>query len=144
MPTPPGSVFTGAELEPGDRFEVVPIGATGRVSVSNVLGPQGLAIEQVEDPTGRPLHLTLDPSTGSRVVPKLDEAISRYTTAVLWLEYRAPGRFRLVIEPGAAHPTNGEVLTEQGVPIDFDPGDWPTVQTASAPPAGLEQFDLAI
>src|SRR5262249_39021435 len=41
---------------------------------------------------------------------------------------------------------NGSVTTEQGVPIEFDRGDWPVVQTAGAVPPGLEldQLDLAI
>ena len=55
-----------------------------------------------------------------------------------------PGRFRLVVEPGGPPAVAGEVVTEQGVPIDFDPGDWPVIQTASAATGSLEQFDLAI
>ncbi len=70
--------------------------------------------------------------------------LADHVAAALWLEYRSPGRFRLIVEPGAAPAVAGEVVTEQGVPIDFDPGDWPVIQTASAATAGLEQFDLAI
>ena len=138
------SVYLGAVLEPGDRFEVAPIGSTGRLSLPGVVGPDGFAIEQIEDPAGRPLDLTLDLATGSLVVPKLGEAVSRSAASALWLEYRAPGRFRLIVEPGTSPRADGEVVTEQGVPIDFDRGDWPVVQSASAAPAGLEQFDLAI
>ncbi len=51
-----------------------------------------------------------------------------------------------MVEPGTAHPENGSVVTEQGVPIEFDRGDWPVVETASAAAAGreLDQLDLAI
>jgi hypothetical protein len=138
------SVFPGAELEPGDRFEVAPIGSTGRLSLPRVVGPAGFPIEQIEDPAGRPLDLSLDLATGSLAVPRLGEAVSRSAASALWLEYRAPGRFRLIVEPGAPHPADGAVVTEQGVPIDFDAADWPVVEGASPPPAGLEQFDLAI
>ncbi len=143
MPSPHGLIHT-PDLEPGDRFEVEPIGATGRLSLPRVLGPDGFPIEQIEDPAGHPLDLRIDPATSSLIVPKLGEAVSRTDAAALWLEYRAPGRFRLIVEPGAPHPANGQIVTEQGVPIEFDPGDWPVVQTASAATAGLEQFELAI
>ena len=69
------SAFPGAELEPGDRFEVAPIGSTGRLSLPRVLGPDGFPIDQIEDPAGRALDLTLDPTTGSLVVPKLSETV---------------------------------------------------------------------
>src|SRR5262249_22104771 len=62
MPTPTGFVTT-PELEPGDRFEVEPIGATGRLSLPRVLGPDGFPIEQIEDPAGHPLDLRIDPAT---------------------------------------------------------------------------------
>jgi SNF2 family DNA or RNA helicase len=141
------SVFTPPGLEPGDRFEVTPIGGTGsgRLSLPRVLGPDGFPIEQIEDPGGRPLDLALDAWAGSIVVPKLAEGLGR-SNGPLWLEYRAPGRFRLVVEPGAAQPANGSVTTEQGVPIEFDRGDWPVVQTAGAvsPGVELDQLDLAI
>ena len=145
MAVPTSSLFVPPGLEPGDRFEVTPIGGTGRLSVPRVLGPDGFPIEQIEDPAGRPLDLALDASAGSIVVPKLGEGVSR-SNGPLWLEYRAPGRFRLIVEPGAPHPANGSVVTEQGVPIEFDAGDWPVVQAASASAAGLEldQLDLAI
>jgi SNF2 family DNA or RNA helicase len=145
MAAPSSSRFAPAGLEPGDRFEVTPIGETGRLGLPRVLGPDGFPIEQIEDPAGRPLDLALDASAGSIVVPKLAEGVGR-SSGPLWLEYRAPGRFRLIVEPGTPHPANGSIVTEQGVPIEFDRGDWPVVQAASASAAGLEldQLDLAI
>ncbi len=145
MATPSRSSFAPPGLEPGDRFEVTPIGGTGRLGLPRVLGPDGFPIEQIEDPAGRPLDLAVDASAGSIVVPKLAEGVAR-SNGPLWLEYRATGRFRLIVEPGAAHPADGSIVTEQGVPIEFDRGDWPVVQAASAATAGLEldQLDLAI
>ena len=57
-----GAVSSAAELEPGDRFEVAPIGSTDRLSLPKVLGPDGFAIEQIEDLSGRPLDSALDPA----------------------------------------------------------------------------------
>jgi SNF2 family DNA or RNA helicase len=146
MAAPSSPRFAPAGLEPGDRFEVTPIGGAGRLSLPGVLGPDGFPVEQIEDPAGRPLHLSLDASAGSVIVPNLGESLSRIAAGPLWLEYRAPGRFRLIFEPGTPHPANGSIVTEQGVPIEFDRGDWPVVQAASASAAGLEldQLDLAV
>ncbi len=89
MATSSSSRFTPPGLEPGDRFEVTPIAGTGRLSLPRVLGPDGFPIEQIEDPAGRPLALTLDAAAGSVVVPKLGEALARSAAGPLWLEYRA-------------------------------------------------------
>ncbi len=75
MAVPTSSLFVPPGLEPGDRFEVTPIGGTGRLSLPRVLGPDGFPIEQIEDPAGRPLDLALDASAGSIVVPKLGEGV---------------------------------------------------------------------
>ncbi len=60
------SAVGGAGLEPGDRFEVAPIGSTGRLSLPRVLGPDGFAIDQIEDAVGRPLESSLDPAANGR------------------------------------------------------------------------------
>ena len=62
----------------------------GRLSLPRVLGPDGFAIEQIEDPAGRPLDLALDARAGSIVVPKLAEGLAR-SNGPLWLEYRRRG-----------------------------------------------------
>jgi SNF2 family DNA or RNA helicase len=148
MAAPSHPLLIPPGLEPGDRFEVTPIdgAGAGRLSLPRVLGPDGFPIEQIEDPAGRPLDLALDAWAGSVVVPKLSEALGRSAAGPLWLEYRAPGRFRLIVEPGVPHPANGSVVTDQGVSIEFDPGDWPVVQAAGAVAPGreLDQFDLAL
>src|SRR5271155_5729472 len=103
-----GPVSSAVELEPGDRFEVVPIGSTSRLSLPQVLGPDGFAIEQIEDVSGRPLQSALDPAGNSLIVPKLAEVVAG-PAAALWLEYRQPGRFRLIVDAGTRPLIGGEV-----------------------------------
>ena len=143
MPASRGSLAMMAEPNPGDRFEIALTGSPGRLSLPAVLGPDGFAIEQIEDSEGRPLESALDPVGHSLIVPELTK-IASPTAATLWLEYHSPGRFRLIGEPGSLPPTNGELVTEQGVPIVFDPSDWSVVQEVSESRGGLEAFDLAI
>ena len=138
-----GAVSSAVELEPGDRFEVVPIGSTSRLSLPQVLGPDGFAIEQIEDVSGRALESAVDLAGTSLIVPKLAEVVAG-PVAALWLEYRQPGRFRLIVDAGPRPLAGGEVVTEQGVSIVFEPHDWSVVHEASESPAGLETFDLAL
>ena len=137
------SVIAATGLEPGDRFEVTPIGSTDRLDLPKVLGPGGYAIEHLEDQLGHSLKSMIDSAGQSLIVPNLHEVITRPVDA-LWLEYRAPGRFRLVVDWGTSAPTNGEVVTEQGVPIVLDPDDWSVIHEMNETPAGLETFDLAL
>jgi SNF2 family DNA or RNA helicase len=129
--------------KPGDRFEIAVIGTTDRLMLPAVLAPDGFAIEQIEDAEGRPVDSVLAPAENSLIVPKLASIVSS-SDATLWLEYRAPGRFRLIAEPRSSLPANGELVTDQGVPIIFDLRDWSVVQEAGESWAGLEAFDLAL
>ncbi|MFI5454478.1 MAG: DEAD/DEAH box helicase [Isosphaerales bacterium] len=129
-------------LEPGDRFEVTLTGAPERLSVPLVLGPDGFAIEQIENAMGHPLKSAFDAASSSFVIPELSEIVC--ASAALWLEYREPGRFRLIVDPKIPQPANGEVVTEQGVPIVLDLNDWSVVQQTSESPAGIDDFDLAL
>jgi SNF2 family DNA or RNA helicase len=129
--------------KPGDRFEIAVIGTTDRLMLPAVLAPDGFAIEQIEDAEGRPVDSVLAPAENSLIVPKLASIVSS-SDATLWLEYRAPGRFRLIAEPRSSLPANGELVTDQGVPIIFDRRDWSVVQEAGESWAGLEAFDLAL
>jgi SNF2 family DNA or RNA helicase len=138
-----GSVYAPADLEPGDRFEVAPTHLLDRLSLPAVLGPDGFAIEQVEDAAGRPLEAAFDAATSSLVVLKLAEVVSGVPTN-LWLEYRAPGRYRLIPDCGPPQPAEGELVTEQGVPIVLDPHDRSVIREASESPAGPETFNLAL
>jgi len=129
-------------LEPGDRFEVTQTGMPERLSVPLVLGPDGFAIEQIEDSVGHPLESAFDTASGSLVIRELSEIVS--APAALWLEYREPGRFRLIVDPKIPQPANGEVVTEQGVPIALDLHDWSVIQQMSESRAGIDDFDLAL
>jgi SNF2 family DNA or RNA helicase len=139
----PGPVSSAVELEPGDRFEVVSIGSTSRLSLPQVLGPDGFAIERIEDVSGRTLESALDVAGNSLIVSKLAQIVAG-PVAALWLEYRQPGLFRLIVDAGTPPPASGEVVTEQGVSIVFEPRDWSVVHEASESLAILETFDLAL
>ncbi len=132
-----------ADIATGDRFEVALAGSPGRLSLPGVLGPHGFAIEQIEDREGCPVESALDPATNLLIVPNLAQVIS-LPAASLWLEYQVPGRFRLIGEPALSAQTNGELITEQGVPIVFDSHDWSVVQETSDSPGNLAAFDLAL
>src|SRR5262249_41663801 len=68
--------------------------------------------------------------------PQLEQA------GALWLEYRAPGRFRLLTEPAS---TDGKTLTtEQGLPITSDPTDWQLVLARGRRPARQEEVELGL
>jgi hypothetical protein len=132
-----------ADVKPGDRFEIGLTGSPGRLALPAVLGPDGFAIEQIEDGEGRPIESALDWAANLLIVPKLAHLITLPADS-LWLEYRAPGRYRLVAEPALSTRSNGELVTEKGVPILFDSHDWSVVQEASEQPAGLAAFDIAL
>ncbi len=130
------------DLRSGDRFEIVATGLDGRLSLPAVLDMDAAAIEHLEDPAGRNLDVALDHDRGALIIPKLPENLTASAVS-FWLEYRAPGRFRLIVEPRTPQPANGAVITEQGVPINFDERDWSVIHEASVPPAGLDSFKVA-
>ncbi len=66
-----------ADLKPGDRFEIVLVGSTDRLRLPAVLGPDGFAIEQIEDADGTPTGVrSIAPAENSLIVPKLAEIAS--------------------------------------------------------------------
>jgi SNF2 family DNA or RNA helicase len=132
-----------ADVKPGDRFEIALTGSPGHLALPAVLGPDGFAIEQIEDAEGRRVESALDWAANLLIVPKLSQVIALPADS-LWLEYRAPGCFRLIAEPALSTQANGELVTEKGVPILFDSHDWSVVQEASERPAGLAAFDRAL
>ncbi len=131
------------DLQIGDRFEVAPSRLPDGLELPRSLGPEGFAIEELEDVTGRVLMSTIDPAAGAIIVPQLSKLVSS-PDAGLWLEYRAPGRFRLIIEPGTTFPVSTEIATEQGVPIFFEPNDRAVVRGDGSSFGGLGAFDLAL
>ena len=102
--TPPSRANTPEmSLEPGDRFEVARGDTGDQLSLPRVLGPGGFAVERLEDPSGRPLEMTLDPVHHHLHIPQLGRWIPA-PGAQLWLEYQTPGSFRLAAEPVASAP----------------------------------------
>ena len=142
VPYPPPSRAGSPGLEPGDRFELPEFDPGGRLALPRVLGADGFAIDRLDDPAGRPLEAEFDPSHRALIVSDLDRLVAD-PRAALWLEYREPGRFRLVVEPGPAVAASGEIVTEQGVKVAFDPRDWPVLHGVTRR-AGLREFDLAL
>jgi SNF2 family DNA or RNA helicase len=144
MPGDRGST-PGQGLEPGDRFEVHPAGSGDRLTLTlpGALGPGGFALEQLEDPAGTILGLTPTAQGRGLIVPELGRWFLG-PDATTWLEYQAPGRFRLLIEPGSAAADGGELTTEQGVRVTLDPNDAAVVRGGAGWATDLEEFDLAL
>ena len=59
------------DLQIGDRFEVTPSRLPDRLELPRSLGPEGFAIEMIEDDTGRVLNSAIDPAAGTMIVPEL-------------------------------------------------------------------------
>jgi SNF2 family DNA or RNA helicase len=129
-------------LEPGDRFEVALTGARDRLRIPPILGEGDFAIEHIEDSAGRLIKAETDAVSNSLVIPKLADDVA--SPAALWLEYRAPGKFRLIVDPPTSQPVNGQVITEQGVPIAFDAHDCSLVHEAGEAGSGLDAYELAM
>ena len=129
-----------ATPEPGDRFEAAV--ADGRLAVPEAVSALGLSLDVVEDEQGRPLAVKPDPAGEGLILPEpLRPMLDR--SAALWLEYRGPGRFRLLTEP--LPPTDGQTLTtEQGRPLVLDPHDWDLVRGGRRRRATRPEFDLAL
>src|SRR5690242_114501 len=126
------------DLEPGDRFEVPLVAGetgSGRLLLPRFLQDAAIPVDVIEDEHGhrldRPLEQTLEPS-----------AAPQDPTATFWLEYQAPGRFRLVVEPGEQAAT-AALKTEQAVPVELDAHDWDLVHRAGGPGASLAEMELA-
>jgi SNF2 family DNA or RNA helicase len=132
-----------AAFELGDRVEVTVTEDPDRVVAPPIVWAAKHQIDVVEDTNGVLLAVRVDPTTGCLTLPGLGELIqSRWPS--LWLEYRGPGRFRLIVEEVPPPPESEDMVTEQGVPIQPDPDDWLFLLGASRFSARLEQFQLAL
>ena len=131
------------DLQIGDRFEVAPSRLPDRLELPQSLGPEGFAIELIEDDAGRVLNSAIDPAASrgdhTRTGPACFRTRCRFVARV-----SAPGRFRLVAGSGTSYPAGAEMASEQGVPILFEPRDWAVVRGNGGSLGGLDCFDLAL
>jgi SNF2 family DNA or RNA helicase len=132
-------------LELGDRLEL-PVTAearsSGRLVVPDLLTANGIAVASVEDERGQTLRAAFDPVASRLELPDWARALPENCPAV-WLEYRAPGRFRVLAEP-APPAVPAELKTEQGLPILLEPESWELVRTHGEHSAKLPEWDLAL
>jgi SNF2 family DNA or RNA helicase len=144
VPAAPSAVSpTG--LEPGDRFEIFvspDAPTTGQLPLPEIFRDNDIPIAVLEDDQGRPLEAKLDPAENCLIISAWSQTLpDRW--AALWLEYREPGRFRLIAEQGPA-TTNGELTTEQGVHIALAPEDWTLVRAGARQATALPELELAL
>jgi SNF2 family DNA or RNA helicase len=132
-------------LEPGDRLEVPvtpEVREAGRLTVPDLLIDNSVPLEAVEDENGRLLPSTYDPAHRRLDLPGWASSLPESCAAV-WLEYRAPARFRVVPEPAPPGET-AELQTEQGTAIALDPESWDFVRARPGHTASLPEWDLAM
>ncbi len=143
LTTAPATLETA--LEPGDRFEIAgtpDLLATGRLPLPEALQAHAATSTIVEDEQGRSLEAKLDPAEHCLFVPAGSPALPE-RWAALWLEYRGPGRLRLLVEDPPT-TTNGELTTEQGVHITLAPEDWSLLRGGARPMTTLPELELAL
>jgi SNF2 family DNA or RNA helicase len=121
-------------LEAGDRFEVTTTPA------GELLLQEPLVVETLEDERGQRLPFTAEDQHALALAEPLRPLLADAGAA--WLEYQAPGRFRLLLEPRPA--PEQELTTESGLRIALDPQDLALVGSAARRPAHEEEFDLAL
>jgi hypothetical protein len=131
------------ELEPGDRFELAPRGGDGRLRLPDFLAADGVAVESVEDASGRVLGLRRESAENGLVLAE-PGGLRAGPRDTFWLEYREGGRFRLVVEPEPPSLMPAEWQTDKGVPVGLDPADAGLVHEAWRHQASLTEFDLAL
>ena len=142
-----GSANSAAVLElgqeTGDRFAISinsEVRAGRRIPIPKPILAAGIPIEALEDESGK--SIAFSRASESLDLPKQTVLPLEHALGA-WLEYRGPGLFRLVTEKKPETQTNGEVTTEQGVKVAFDPGDWDVLQRGSTQ-ATLPEFELAL
>jgi SNF2 family DNA or RNA helicase len=137
----PRSLLPSLDLEPGDRFEIV-VEPGGRLLLPDFVRGSRSPVEQLEDPSGRPLSLRRIPGNGQLEIPEL-EHLEVGPADTLWLEYEGPSRFRLVREHEPAALVPAEVKTEQGIEVALAADDVVVLHELTRH-ATLAEFDLAL
>lgn len=139
----PNSSVLDHALEPGDRIEVLCVGAN-QLQILPESWIEGLFIRTLDDAKGRTVPVSFDPATRLLKVPDLSQSLPERYSA-LWLECREAGWFRLVVEPMPPNHAEAELTTEQGLRLAFDQHDWQLLRTDPGKPrASLAEFDLAL
>ena len=110
--------------------------------VPDILAANGVSVSQIENEFGQPIDADYDPNRGQLRVPGWLDA-SNAKCAAVWLEYRAPGQFRIVAEPMPAGEA-AALNTEQGIPITLDPDNWQLIRGRAAHLASLDESALAL
>jgi SNF2 family DNA or RNA helicase len=136
------AVASVASLELGDRVEI-PVLPEGKAALPDVLQAFHSPLNVVEDEDGQPLHIGVDPADHSLVGDDLKRLLSDHPAA-LWLEFKAPGRFRLVAEAAPNTPDDGVLTTEQGLRFALDPEDQGLVIGGMGSGASLAEFELGL
>ncbi len=129
-------------LEPGDRFEVSPSPDGSTVSLPDSFLALGLTIDELVGPGDRPRAFR---QADSPAALEMAEPLSPPPagTDSLWLEYREPGRFRLIPSQEKAPDPVPEVSTRPGVRLTLDPEDQAFLRSAPRQRAPLPLFELA-
>lgn len=136
--------------EPGDRFALECSGRQGRFILPDPLAAGPLGVEALEDEQGLPVNFAIDREAGELVLPEQTAAAA---SAAVWLEYRQPGSYRLLIEAAAGAETiaradvsdAASTATGQTCHFRFDTEhDLPLLRPSAARPARLDEFDLSL
>ncbi len=130
-----------AGLEPGDRVEVGLDPNTQRLVLPADFEASLATLDVLEDSQGNPLETVA--ADGLLVVRGWGEMTPQEGLTV-WLEFREPGRFRLIVEEPTSSLDGEEFQTEQGVPILSDPRDGSLIRGGPKASATLAEVELAL
>lgn len=134
-------------FEPGDRVEVGLADRGDLLIVPNALWFAAPTIETIEDESGTPFEIAADPLERHVTVRGLGDVLRGVLAERLcsvWLEYRGPGHYRLLVQEETAPPETEELTTEQGISVFPDPEDRWFLRGGPSTAASLADFQLAL
>ena len=139
---PPQLQTPSTALEPGDRFEVYPAADGTTLTLTGSLLELDQPVEQLIGPKDRPhaFQMAGDFTSLESVEPPVPPLAD---TDSLWLEYQAPGRFRLVVQKDESPGAVLGVTVEPGVQLTVNPEDPAFLRSAPRERAALPLFELA-
>jgi SNF2 family DNA or RNA helicase len=129
-------------LESGDRFEVYPSLDGRTLALPEIFLELDQPIDQLIGQDERPRRFQLADSFTSL---ELAQPLSPLPTGTdsLWLEFREPGRFQLVVQQEKLPDSTLEVPAEHGVRLTLSPEDQTFLRSAPSQRATLPLFELA-